>query len=190
MKTISLERAISETREKLIDAVKIRLRSDVPLGFCMSGGIDSNSLISIAKRIFNYNVEGFTIINTDERYDEKEIIEQSAKELKIKHHKVFLDRKNFLSNLKNLVKHHDAPVYTITYYVHWLLMKAFKDNNFKISLSGTAADELFSGYYDHHNFYLASLYESNKKFKNALDFWKMTTQNIVRNPFYKILRYL
>ena len=63
-------------------------------------------------------------------------------------------------------------------------MKAFKDNGFKISLSGTAADELFSGYYDHHNFYLASLYESNKKkFKNALDFWKMTTQNIVRNPF-------
>ena len=184
MKTISLERAISETREKLIDAVKIRLRSDVPLGFCMSGGIDSNSLISVAKRIFNYNVEGFTIINTDERYDEKEIIEQSAKELKIKHHKVFLDRKNFLSNLKNLVKHHDAPVYTITYYVHWLLMKAFKDNGFKISLSGTAADELFSGYYDHHNFYLASLYKSNKeKFKNALDFWKMTTQNIVRNPF-------
>ena len=34
-------------------------------------------------------------------------------------------------------------------------MKAFKDNGFKISLSGTAADELFSGYYDHHNFYLA-----------------------------------
>ena len=51
----------------------MRLRSDVPLAFCMSGGVDSNSLISIAKNVYGYDVHGFTIVNRNKRYDEKEI---------------------------------------------------------------------------------------------------------------------
>ena len=61
-----------EARELMKQTVKLRLRSDVPLAFCMSGGIDSNSLISIAKNLLDYDVHGFTIINQDKRYDEKE----------------------------------------------------------------------------------------------------------------------
>ena len=53
---MSREDAVKATREHLMRAVEIRLRADVPLAFCMSGGIDSNSLISIAKREFDYDV--------------------------------------------------------------------------------------------------------------------------------------
>ena len=45
----------------------------------MSGGIDSNSIIAIAKKIFKYDVEGFTIVNTDKRYEEKSIMIMSLK---------------------------------------------------------------------------------------------------------------
>src|SRR5207245_4122729 len=52
--------AVRGARERLLRAVEIRLRADVPLAFCMSGGVDSNSLIGIAKNIFHYDVHGFT----------------------------------------------------------------------------------------------------------------------------------
>ena len=48
------------------------------------------------------------------------------------------------------MSYHDAPVFTITYYVQWLLMEQRARAGYKISISGTAADELFSGYYDHY----------------------------------------
>ena len=50
--------------------MKLCLRSDVPLAFCLSGGIDSASLASMAKKIFNYEVNSFSVIDDDERYNE------------------------------------------------------------------------------------------------------------------------
>src|SRR3990167_5329535 len=61
---LQFQDATSIARELLINSVKSRLRADIPIAFCMSGGVDSNSLISIAKRIFNYDVHGFTITNS------------------------------------------------------------------------------------------------------------------------------
>src|SRR5262249_15177312 len=52
---MSYAEAVAGARERLLRAVEIRLRADVPLAFCMSGGVDSNSLISIAKNIFHYD---------------------------------------------------------------------------------------------------------------------------------------
>ena len=180
---MSLQEAIEGTNEALINSMKLRLRADVPLAFCMSGGIDSNSLISIAKKILNYDVCGFTILNSDERYDEKELVEYSVKELGIKHIGIPVNTSNFLSNLKNLIKYHDAPIYTISYYAHWLLMESVKNYGFKISISGTAADELFTGYYDH---YIMHLYELNQKDQNLFDInlanWKKHIKPVVRNP--------
>src|SRR5262249_54809037 len=67
---MSYEEAVVGTRERLVRSVGLRLRADVPLAFCMSGGVDSNALISIATRKLGYDVHGFTIVNTDERYEE------------------------------------------------------------------------------------------------------------------------
>ena len=73
------------TKETLINSVRLRMRSDVPVAFCMSGGVDSNSLISIASKVLNYEVHGFTIVNKDERYEEQELVDHSVKDLGIKH---------------------------------------------------------------------------------------------------------
>ena len=66
------------------------------------------------------------------------------------------DTCEFLPSMRTLVRQHDAPVYTITYYAHWLLMESIAAHGYRIAVSGTAADELFTGYFDHH---LAYLYE-------------------------------
>lgn len=175
--------AVEATREALVSSVKLRLRADVPLAFCMSGGVDSNSLISIAKRVFNYDVHGFTIVNKDSRYEEQELVDYAVKELKIRHTAIPLEHTGFLSGLRELVRYHDAPVYTISYYAHWKLMKSIHEQGYKISLSGTAADELFSGYYDHHLQYLAMVKNDSELFQKKKGDWEKHVRPIVRNRY-------
>lgn len=178
---LSYEEAVKGVRDKLLQAMEIRLRADVPLAFCMSGGIDSISLISIAKRIFNYDVHGFTIVDKDARYNEEQMVDLAVKELQVEHDYVKLSEDNFLHEIQTLVSQHDAPVYTISLFTHWKLMKSIACKDYSISVSGTGADELLSGYYDHHNLYLYEL-RDDPSFNNSLTGWKKHIAPIVRNP--------
>jgi asparagine synthase (glutamine-hydrolysing) len=177
------DEAVAGARERLIRSVELRLRADVPLAFCMSGGIDSVSLISIAKRVFDYDVHGFTIVNSDERYDEQDMVDHAVAELGLRHTSIPVETGGFLPRLRDLVRHHDAPVYTITYFAHWLLMRSIADHGYRISISGSAADELFSGYYDHHLAYLHEVRAEPALAGAAVDAWVEHVQPIVRNPF-------
>ena len=180
--TISHERAVEGVRERLIEAVRLRLRSDVPLAFLLSGGVDSNVLTAIARKLFDYDVHAFTIINEDERYDERALVEQTVEELGIRHTPVPITPQDFLSRLRELVSYHDAPVYTITYYVQWLLMRAVHDYGYRITVSGTGADEVFSGYYDHHLMHLQAV-SGTKYYAPTRAAWERHIQPLVRNPY-------
>ncbi|MBT5949713.1 MAG: asparagine synthase (glutamine-hydrolyzing) [Betaproteobacteria bacterium] len=182
---LSFQDAVEAVREALIRAVTIRLRSDVSLAFCQSGGIDSNSLISIAAKQLNQDVRSYTIVNTDERYEESEMVEAMKKHLPIRNTSVHLSKNNFLENLKAMVKQHDSPVCTVSYYVHMQLMRAMSDDGCKVTISGTGADELFTGYYDHHNFYLYDVSSNDKLFNKSIGAWRQHLSSIVRNPFLK-----
>jgi asparagine synthase (glutamine-hydrolysing) len=179
---MSFEEAVAGTRRRVTRSMELRLRADVPLAFCMSGGIDSNSLISAAKRVFGYDVHGFTITNTDARYEEAEMVTHAVAELGIRHTSIPVSTAGFLSKLRELVRYHDAPVYTITYYAHWLLMEAVKLHGYRIAVSGTAADELFTGYYDHHLAYLYEIRRDRALHDSSLRAWRELVQPLVRNP--------
>ncbi len=83
-----------------------------------------------------------------------------------------------------LVRQHDAPVYTISYYIHWLLMSAVAQAGYRIAISGTGADELFTGYYDHHNLYLYEM-RDRPEFEPALAAWNQHMGPLVRNPYLR-----
>jgi asparagine synthase (glutamine-hydrolysing) len=183
--SISYEEAVAATRERLIRSVELRLRADVPLAFCMSGGIDSLSLISVARRELDYDVHGFTIVNEDERYEEQEMVDHAVDQLRVRHTSIPVETADFLPRLRGLVRQHDAPVYTITYYAHWLLMQSIAAHGYRISVSGTAADELFSGYYDHHLAYLRDVHGQPALFERSLESWREHVEPTVRNPFLK-----
>jgi asparagine synthase (glutamine-hydrolysing) len=182
---MSFEEAVAGTRERLTRSMELRLRADTPLAFCMSGGVDSSALISIAKRVFGYDVHGFTIVNTDARYEESDMIDLSVRELGVRHTAVPITTGGFLEGMRELVRYHDAPVYTITYYAHWLLMRSIHEAGYRISVSGTAADELFSGYYDHHLAYLQEIHADRALHARSLAAWQKYTQPVVRNPYLK-----
>jgi asparagine synthase (glutamine-hydrolysing) len=179
------DEAVAGTRERLIRSVELRLRADVPLAFCMSGGIDSLSLISVARRVLDYDVHGFTIMNQDERYEEQEMVDHAIEQLGVRHTPIPVETVDFLPRLRDLVRQHDAPVYTITYYAHWLLMQSIAAHGYRISVSGTAADELFSGYYDHHLAYLRDVQGEPDLFERSLASWREHVEPTVRNPFLK-----
>jgi asparagine synthase (glutamine-hydrolysing) len=183
IESMSFDDAVSNARDALINSVKLRLRSDVPVAFCLSGGIDSNALIAIAKKHLNYDVHGYTIMNTDERYEELEMVNASVRAMQLRHTEVPINETGFLENLRKLVRYHDSPVSTITYYAQWQLMEKIAADGYKVSVSGTAADELFSGYFDHHNLYLASLKHNSDEQLSARKNWHEMVAPIVRNPF-------
>lgn len=183
--SMTYEEAVSGARERLFRSVGLRLRADVPLAFCMSGGVDSNSIIAIAKRVFGYDVHGFTIVNTDVRYEEQDLVNEVVEKLELRHTSVPVQTEGFLENLRKLVRAHDAPVVTITYYAHWLLQRSIAQHGYRVSVSGTAADELFSGYFDHQLQYLYGLRNQPELLRPARDAWMKHIQPSVRNPFLR-----
>ena len=107
---MTYEEAVAGTRERLIRSVELRLRADVPLAFCMSGGVDSNALIAIAKREFGYDVHGFTIVNTDARYEERDMVDAGgARARRAPHRDPDRHERTSCRSLRELVRHHDAP---------------------------------------------------------------------------------
>lgn len=184
VKQMTIKEAIDGSRQYLLDAVELRLRADVPLAFCLSGGVDSASLASIAKKKFGYDVATFSIIDSDERYNESDNIQATVDDLDCNHSKIHLNFENTLERLQDLVAYHDAPISTISYLIHSMLSEKINEHGYRIAVSGTAADELFTGYYDHFNLHLYEM-RNHINFQKYLEDWQKYTGNYVRNPYLK-----
>lgn len=174
--------AVAGVRDRVLRSVELRLRADVPVAFCMSGGVDSTSLIAAAKNVCGYDVHGFTVVNEDPRYDEREPVAATVHALGLRHTQVPLEHDAFLPRMRDLVRYHDAPVATISYYVHWRLMEGIANGGYRVSVSGTAADELMTGYYDHHLAYLAQVRASPELHAASVAAWESEILPLVRNP--------
>jgi asparagine synthase (glutamine-hydrolysing) len=181
---MTMAEAVEGARHHLVESMRIRLRADVPLAFCLSGGVDSASLVSIAAKEFGYDAATFSIIDSDERYNEFDNIRATIDDLGCKHTLIHLECGDTLKHLRELVAYHDAPVATITYLVHSYLSRAIHEAGYRVAFSGTSADELFTGYYDH--FYL-HLYEmrGHPDYPKLVADWQEHTGKFVRNPFFK-----
>ena len=184
---ISEKEYFSILKEKLFKSIEIRLRSDFPIAFFLSGGIDSNTLAFISKYYFNYKLKTYSIVGTDPRYDESEMINYANKNLNADHTnlKINLKKINFLTELKKQIAYHDSPVTTINSLLNFLLYKEVKKDGFKVSISGIGSDEIFSGYYDHHLLYLNEIKSQKKIFKEASSHWRKLILPIVRNPYLR-----
>lgn len=179
---MSYKEAVEGFKEKLIQSVKTRMRTDVPLAFCLSGGVDSTSLASIASKELNLDIQTYSIIDGDPRYNESDNILATVNHLNCKNTMIHLNHnENHLQNLFDLIGYHDSPVATITYYIHSLLIREVAKDGIKVSISGTAADELVTGYYDHFLCYLYQM-RNHACYDQHLSAWKTHILPIIRNP--------
>lgn len=177
---------LKKIKKVVIESVGRRLESDVPISICLSGGIDSGIVAAIAKKEFGVSLDAYTLASKDPRYSEQESASEIAKFLGINHTVVEIPTFGFINRLKELIRYHDAPIATISYFIQSFLMEKIKEDGFKVSLTGTGADEIFSGYYDHHLLYLAEVKtRSEELFIQSLQAWKTNVLPIVRNPIYR-----
>ena len=167
-------------------AINLRLRSDVPLAFCLSGGVDSGYLASVSSKKFNKKINSFSIIDSNPMYNEVENISKIENDLNCNSHKIYINKNlSFIDRLRELIKYHDSPISTMSYYVHSFLSEEINRKGFKVSISGTGADEIFTGYYEHFLLYFSSLNNQKINFENELKSWKENIVPFIRNENLK-----
>ena len=132
-----------EFRDLLDDAVHIRLRSDVPLGMFLSGGMDS-SLIAASMHKQGYEVSAFTIGFTDPSYDEQDRARWFAQQLGIKHRVTNVDL-NDMDQIDRVIDAFEEPYADPSAIPTWTLCHFARDE-VTVALSGDGVDELFAGY--------------------------------------------
>ena len=130
------------------------------------------------------NIHTFSVIDKDARYDESANISKVVNHLKCESSFIETSSENFLTNLEKIISYYQSPVPTVSYYIHNQLIKKIKESGFSVAISGTGADEIFTGYYDHYNFWLQMM-TSEPNFEKLRDEWKKGYGRKVNNPLIK-----
>ena len=187
---ISYLDAKSKTAELIKHSVKNCLIADQNISSMLSGGIDSNVIHRCIKDLKHTDITFCSIIDNDDKYNEKENIDIALKNdisRKLIVRETDLLNEEFLGNLQKKINFYSSPYLTINSYVSSLMYKKISENNIRVNLSGGGSDEIFTGYYQHHAYYLK--YLNDKKNKNDYNlnykFWKEKIYPVVRNPFLK-----
>lgn len=153
---INYSNPVEEFKHLLTDAVKIRLRSDVPVGFASSGGLDSSSILYVAYNLLKAsnpdpNVETFSAIFPGTPGDESKYIKIVEEHLKIKSNYTNPLNEFNLNDLEDLIDHQEVPIQSMSFYAEWCVSRMVKKENVKVLLIGQGGDEILAGY--HHHFY-------------------------------------
>lgn len=137
-----------ETLDDLLNqSVSLRLNSDVPLGFYLSGGLDSSLLAFIIRNhAIKKDLNSFSICFTEKDIDERPFQRLVASHVESKHHESVFDAGSIIERLKQAVFHGETPVKESYNACSLVLSEMAQKQNIKVVLSGEGADELFGGY--------------------------------------------
>ncbi|WP_236248857.1 asparagine synthase (glutamine-hydrolyzing) [Pseudomonas syringae] len=139
--------AKEEIRNTLEQAVKLRLRSDVPMGLYLSGGVDSSVLTSIAARIIKQKpLRTFSVEFEDKNLDESSDQQLVSALFSTKHERLIINHKDIVDNFSATVFHAEMPLFRTAPVPMYMLSKHVRSTGIKAILSGEGADEVFLGY--------------------------------------------
>jgi asparagine synthase (glutamine-hydrolysing) len=138
------EAAGAALRETLTEAVRLRMRSDVPLGAFLSGGVDSTIITGLMQRLAQRPVETFSIGFAVPEFDERSFARQAAAHLGTNHHELVVEPEA-LSILPKLVWHYDEP-FADSSAIPTFYLAEMTRRHVTVALSGDGGDELFAGY--------------------------------------------
>ncbi len=176
-----------EFREIFTNNIKLHLRSDVPVAFTLSGGVDSSSIV---KSSLDFNLKNYQTYSISSDFhnvsDEKQVINNFVSLNKIKHKFVQINFKNHKNILEDFLKFQDEPVNHVSFIYQYMIRKEIKSDGYKVLINGEGGDEIFGGYMRMFIPYLIENYilkkkEVSQEFKN--NFERVSGQNFKK--FFK-----
>ncbi|MBN2715724.1 MAG: asparagine synthase (glutamine-hydrolyzing) [Deltaproteobacteria bacterium] len=166
--------ACAELRETLKDATRLRLRSDVPVGAYLSGGIDSSVITHLVSQINRERLQTFSVAFEDDDFDESSYQQDMIRQLSSEHYELKISYKMVEENFYNVIHHTDRPLFRTAPVPLYLLSDAVRKAGFKVVLTGEASDEVLWGY------------DSYKELK-LLQFWAKHPESKLRPQLIKRL---
>jgi len=160
---IKSEKELIATLEELFcDSVDLRLRSDVPVGACLSGGIDSSAIVGEINRK-KRDIKTFTVGYKGVEHDETEYARDVIKRNEFVDSSIsFPNGEDLFEVLKTTTWHYDEPTWNAAAYSWWHVMKLAQSQDVTVILNGQGADELFAGYPTYYLSYMRQLLTSGK----------------------------
>ncbi|MBS1803906.1 MAG: asparagine synthase (glutamine-hydrolyzing) [Acidobacteria bacterium] len=137
---------IAEFRHELEEAVRIRLRADVPVGVYLSGGLDSCSVLGLAARHHPDPIQAFTLTFEDVAYDEGPIAEEMAALAGAKFHTIPINQNALAENFADAILQSEMLCVNAHGVAKFLLSKAVRDAGYKVVITGEGSDEILGGY--------------------------------------------
>ncbi len=138
--------AMDELERLLIDATRIRLRADVPVGAYLSGGLDSSVTTALIRAYTGSRLDTFSIAFADENFNESPFQQQMARALGTDHHEVYCTHADIGAIFPEVIWHTETPLLRTGPAPLFLLSKLVHATGFKVVMTGEGADEILAGY--------------------------------------------
>lgn len=142
----SFEEGVEQLRAKLNEAVRLRLRADVPVGCYLSGGLDSAAALGIASQHTSGEIEAFTIAFEQEAYNEEQIAREMAEFAGANIRVIPVRESDLAENFANAIFHGETLCINAHSTAKYILSQAVHQAGYKVVLTGEGADEIFGGY--------------------------------------------
>lgn len=162
--------AVCEFQKRFVDAVRLHLRSDVPVGSALSGGIDSSSIVTTVHKILSENgstslQNTFSSCSTDERYDERPWMDIVVEATDVNAHFVYPNGFDVFSITDLMVWNMDEPYDSQSAFLGFHVFREAKKHGVKVLLNGQGADEYLSCYSELKNLRQWQLIKNGRLFK-------------------------
>ncbi len=139
--------AVGRLRDLLEDSVRLRLRSDVPVGFCLSGGLDSSAIVGLADgQDPARELVTVSACYDDRAIDERDYIDMVNARATTRPIRVFPSGDELAQCAEQVIYAHDGPVVSTSMFAQWRVFEAARDAGLTVMLDGQGADELLGGY--------------------------------------------
>ena len=169
----SYEENCSRFKNTFENSIRLRMRADVPVGYCLSGGLDSSSIVSVANELVKKSgkkVEQHAVSSCfeDKAYDEQEYIDEVIKSTNIYSHRIYPDGSTLFDEVDKIIWHMDEPFGSTSIYAQWNVFREARKNGLTVMLDGQGADEQLAGYSAFYGVHFADLLKRRK----YISFWR------------------
>jgi asparagine synthase (glutamine-hydrolysing) len=154
--------AVAAVRETFLDAVRLQLRSDVPVGTCLSGGIDSSSIAVAVARHGHEHQKTVTAYFEDPGFDERPYARAVVERTGAEAHWVTFTAGDLVSDLPDIVRAQGEPFGSTSICAGWYVMREAKRAGLTVMLDGQGGDELFAGYRASFGYRLSDLLHAGR----------------------------